>query len=780
MTWAGNRIGGDAVSRTFEIMQACLLSDFGEILCRAGVGEGPRARRAAAYFRDKLSKDVAGAIEGQGDAGAPLDAPAGIVRASKRIALGAAQAEACPPGAALESIFNRLNGRRGNARFAADWSEAGIQYPSADARNSADAYRRALARWEAGAGPELYTAPCANALLALMERCFAYVPAAECVDGRMDVSLVHQCRATAAIGCCLERWLHSRRVDPRAALSPDAKPFLLCTLDLSGIQSFIYTISSKGALKGLRARSFYLSMLMEHIADTILEACGLWRVNLIYAGGGRAQLLLPNDEACASKVRETVEQVNAFLLDRFDAALYLAWGCAEASAAALSSSGADGKAFSDIFREASRQISERKLRRYSAKEWMALNRKDERRASERECVVCGRSSRLEPHGDGDMICDICGALERFSNVLTADDLLLNVQTVPQRDALPLPGGLWLARDGGETAPLRTYCVNAPFAPRPNAIWLNTGNARACNGDGTAMTFEALAGASAGVERLGVFRADVDNLGALFASGFRDPNDPKSHRFETLPRYMALSAAMTAFFQREINGLVRRGGDSWLPDAAAQAQRRVTIVYSGGDDVFLVGAWNEALDAGLALQRAFCRYTGGGVTLSGGLGLFTDHEPVGIMADVAAGLEEEAKLIADGTKDAVALFAPADDQRNQTSFVFHWDDLRKDVLGEKLDLLHRAFTDSGRDEQAAGNAFLYQVLGLLRKIEPNAIEVARLAYLLARHAPREANPDYDAFMHSVYRWALEPEQNRALQAAILLHVYAHRGEGESDG
>ena len=34
------------------------------------------------------------------------------------------------------------------------------------------------------------------------------------------------------------------------------------TADISGIQSFIYDISSKAALKGLRARSFYLELIL--------------------------------------------------------------------------------------------------------------------------------------------------------------------------------------------------------------------------------------------------------------------------------------------------------------------------------------------------------------------------------------------------------------------------------------------------------------------------------------------------------------------------------------
>lgn len=57
--------------------------------------------------------------------------------------------------------------------------------------------------------------------------------------------------------------------------------FALFSCDLSGIQSFIYNITSKGALKSQRSRSFLLDLLMEHLMDEILEALGLSRANLI-------------------------------------------------------------------------------------------------------------------------------------------------------------------------------------------------------------------------------------------------------------------------------------------------------------------------------------------------------------------------------------------------------------------------------------------------------------------------------------------------------------------
>ncbi len=55
----------------------------------------------------------------------------------------------------------------------------------------------------------------------------------------------------------------------------DDRTLLLVSGDFSGIQDTVYTISSKGALKSLRARSFMLELLTEHIVYEILQLAGI-------------------------------------------------------------------------------------------------------------------------------------------------------------------------------------------------------------------------------------------------------------------------------------------------------------------------------------------------------------------------------------------------------------------------------------------------------------------------------------------------------------------------
>ncbi len=126
--------------------------------------------------------------------------------------------------------------------------------------------------------------------------------AALILAGIVPAVILTLCNLTAAYAVMLYRYLAAKGVtDYRGALfSRDSAQALrqetaglLVSGDLSGIQAFIYTIPSAGALKSLRGRSFYLEILMENIADEILARAGMSRSSLLYTGSGHFYLLLP-------------------------------------------------------------------------------------------------------------------------------------------------------------------------------------------------------------------------------------------------------------------------------------------------------------------------------------------------------------------------------------------------------------------------------------------------------------------------------------------------------
>lgn len=62
---------------------------------------------------------------------------------------------------------------------------------------------------------------------------------------------------------------------------------------------------------------------------------------------------------------------------------------------------------------------------------------------------------------------------------------------------------------------------------------------------------------------------------------------------TLSRTAALSRQLSLFFKRYMRQILTEG-----------SPLQVSVVYSGGDDVFLLGAWNHVIEAALRIRNSF--------------------------------------------------------------------------------------------------------------------------------------------------------------------------------
>lgn len=111
----------------------------------------------------------------------------------------------------------------------------------------------------------------------------------------------------------------------------------------------------------------------------------------------------------------------------------------------------------------------------------------------------------------------------------------------------------------------------------------------------------------GIKRLGVLRADVDWLGAVFMAGIPG-------KYRTLSRSAALSRSLSMFFAKIITDVCCKrlpsGQKPFYLFNEKPGNRLIHVVYAGGDDVFLVGAWDELLEMAVDLRESFRRYTNG--------------------------------------------------------------------------------------------------------------------------------------------------------------------------
>ena len=575
-----------------------------------------------------------------------------------------------------------------------------------------------------------------------------------------DISLYDSNKIAAAIAACISEYLLDQGGNLTDSFRAE-QAFLLYSADFSGIQKFIFTVSTDKALASLRSRSFFLELLMEHYIDEMLIVCGVSRANLLYSGGGHCYLLLPNSAPVAAAVEAWNLRFNNWLLDEFGTQLFIAQGYTACCGDDLTNTPAEKAPYTDMFRRVSAAIAAHKLHRYSAAQLLRINSIG---AGEdgRECRICGRTDKLKE--------DRCAWCELFvsmsSQILHEEFFLVTREKAGSHFSLPgMNGESYFTVTDEKTARsrcenggavVRIYSKNRILAGVPNASRIYVGDYAFSS------SMEELAENGEGISRLAVCRMDVDNLGQAFVAGYRIPGeqDPrKRDRYLTIARTSAFSRQMSLFFKHRINDIL---------DAPERGTKlAATIVYSGGDDVFLVGAWNDVITAAQRIQREFTAFCGGSLTLSAGISMHTDHFPIRQAAYHSAELEDHAKQMPG--KDSLALFDP------EEHHTYHWSEFRQKVVGEKLEMLRQFFC--GEDQQR-GNSFLYQLLEFLRQTSNDKINLARCAYLLARMEPRDRDrrDAYRAFSRAVYQWARCEEDRSQLITAIYLFVYMRRKKG----
>lgn len=673
----------------------------------------------------------------------------------------------------LESIFNILNGNQEKTKYQPQMMDAkGINYPTENAVSYSDGfYSNVKQRITASIEDFQWKPDYINSLLEVMEATLSFIPSSTAKDEIADISLFDHVKMTAAFSSCIYEFLQANEeynykdiVFKKANEFYKKQVFLLYSLDVSGIQSFIYTISSKGALKGLRARSFYLELIVEHIIDELLFQLHLSRTNLIYSGGGHAYLLFSNTKHTKDVLIQFEKEINQWFLDTFQTALYVASGWTQCSANDLQNK--EKGSYKELFRKVSLQISEKKIHRYSADDIIKLN-SNESGNDGRECVICRRTDHLTK----DNICEICENLKKTSQAIL-QGAFFSIRSEKTENALPLPRGRYLVTDQNKDQLknrikndqnyVRSYGKNNYYIRDAVATKLWVGDY--VKGD----DFKTLGDSAEGWKRLGVLRADIDNLGQAFVQGFE--NCQTGDRNVTLSRTATFSRKLSLFFKYHINYLLENG--KFFLKERKQKQRNAMIVYSGGDDVFVVGSWDDIIGFAVDLHQSLKQFTRNTLSISGGIGIYPVGYPISQMARETGELEDVSKKV-EG-KNAITLF--------HERYKFHWDDFMKGVLGEKFQLIEKFF--KGMDGEKGKN-FLYNMLQLIRGAQEDKLNLARYAYLLSRMEPEpkaslEKKNLYKSFSEQMYQWIKNgaDEDIRELELAIYIYVYLIREKGEN--
>jgi CRISPR-associated protein Csm1 len=597
-----------------------------------------------------------------------------------------------------------------------------------------------------------------NSLLQLLEATMNFIPSSTDTTQVTDISLYDHLKLTAAIASCMYSFFEEKQIfDYKekcfTKVERNENYYKLVSFDISGIQNFIYTISSKNALKSLRDRSFYLEFIMEHIQDELLEKLNLSRANILYSGGGHSYLLLPNTSTTNKVLTNLCNVVNRWLFDKFSTELYFACANVECSSNDLMQS-------QEKFKELSKKLSKAKLQRYSNEQLEEIFSLKKNIDTTRECVICKQSGKLDENN----ICEFCQNLIELGQYLVnkkdKKDFIIVVSSEKEQYSIELPTLSdekkyfqikinqkdMMSKNNQRYYAINNFSTGDYFVTN---IWM--GDYCMHKKTGETYTFEDFAGESNGINRIGVFRADVDNLGSTFTKGFGD--------YSSISRYATLSRMLNMFFKRYINNLCNN--------------KKLAIVYSGGDDVFIVGAWNDVLNFAQELKVAFQKYSCQKLSLSAGIGFFNSSYPISKMAELTGDLEDFAKKNNNNQKDSIALFGENKSQKDNEiiteQLVFKWDEF-DEILELQKYIEERCYFDENEkkdDKVFFSTALIYKIMTLINSSEE--INLARYAYTLARMENNSVfYKELKATLYEKYQ-----KDKKKLLTALNLIIYKNR-------
>lgn len=510
---------------------------------------------------------------------------------------------------------------------------------------------------------------------------------------RSDISLFDHLSTTSALAASLYLF-HSGNFVEEEVKNDEMKKFLLVGGDLSGIQDFLFEIHQQNPRKlskTLRGRSFLLSLLVEMTSLKILKALNLPYSARLMSSGGRFVILAPNcdwvKETLAKLAIEIEEEFFRLFLGKLTLALNFDTVL----------NGIDMKLgkFKDKINENNAGLIRRKLNKNlhlleTGKYREILDKPhghsiqengvcklcgvypNEKLNEEEKCLICNISEKLGAeivqaryiHFNNECdspifkYLDICVDLSSqykpggFSYALEEVN-----NSTPYRGSifysianyLPVNSGLISDHNDDENS-LCHYCKRNDLQ---NQCPVTDRQAFRQNN----LSFECMAAYSPydlkgkGVNKLAVFKADIDNLGFIAQYGFDNLDEEETSKY-SVSRYTFLSRMIDSFFQYDLKQFIK------------EKYPMIYTVYAGGDDLLLIGPWREIVNFADEFYGRFKKFVGNNpdITLSAGISLLSASAPVPGAAEKAHSYLELSKDMKG--KNAVTVF----------DTTVHWDSL----------------------------------------------------------------------------------------------------------
>lgn len=564
----------------------------------------------------------------------------------------------------------------------------------------------------------------------------SYMPDKE-LNYSVNISLYEHSRLTLALANILYLLAQDGKLNLDNITNRDEERFILLCTDITGIQNFIYNISHTKALLALKGRSFLIIQYLYSIAFNLLRKFNLTTANLLYSSGGKFYVVLPNTNEAKKIIDEFFKLVQEELFERYNGSLNVVYAYKLLKGYDFKSDSPDKScSIPDIWNEVTKKLETSKYRKfvnilkdeYKGKNDYYNKGFFEPKGDAKENIQCEATNvdlfsredkdKLEKNKISETNYEII-----FECKLEGKKVAYLIQekddnTKESEKPYYISEEQYNAIEIGKKAKHSNYLIfteknnslidSLEFVEKlsnnldDNAIVYKLNDLNFINPNIKAQQGFMFYGGNnieanayldiktVGFDKLAVLRMDVDNLGNIFKSRINKP---------TFSKVVQLSFMLDYFFSgylNQLNKLKWSVEDGVNEKYGENLKNLIQIIYSGGDDLFITGAWNVIPDVALWINQNFEKFTGTyylknkdsnttnnersdestqdnlAFTLSAGISIFGKKFPLYIASEEAGEAEKRAK----GTR--------LDKKYNQLSknaicfldTVVDWDDFKK--------------------------------------------------------------------------------------------------------
>jgi len=516
-------------------------------------------------------------------------------------------------------------------------------------------------------------------LLELLREYTFFIPSAPSREVEVRNSLYAHHKTTAALASAI--LLNERN-------NLDEK-FTIILGDVAGIQRYVYgSRTYKGALKALRARSIYISVLTEAVARHIVNRLGLLPLNIAFCSGGHFMILAHYVEE--DELEEILKEIEEFMLREQRGRIGLKLSYVYVSREDFT----NGERFRNRLEEVVWKLRESGFslfRRIMHENFEAIFGPFAVKGD--TCYSCGGTERVEVEvTDGRKIylCERCRRMRELARELRDSKYMLAISwsdgiAKPEELSIDDPdygvytgplnftsSGLLVSyhlckdldsalrlihmfsKQGLKAIDIDIYKINdtdlrhelerlrnldgeyKDIAHKVSIGFKFISKHTPLSGGEDIREFDDMAKASRGSKMIGYLKLDIDDLGKRL-----------KEYCERISDFLTFSETMSFIMEGCVEHMLSLHFNR-------DDMNKLYLIYSGGDDLFLVGSWDVVVEATKRIREELgriMRMDYGGPTVSAAVAIEDPKTPVKICSEAVS---EKLKRVKEAGKNGISV------------------------------------------------------------------------------------------------------------------------------